>query len=486
MENEQKKEAVAQGTEQTASLTTKPIIQQKKKKSKKSANKLVMASKVRTLAIKCYEEQLEEGEQGTYEAIKALDKKLMHVLAIKHYRDPQTDEIWGCALEKPHYHIIVRVLQNKSLRIKQILELLKVKYREGLDNDLWENHGVETVKHFDSYAMYLMHGTEEAIADGKEPYSIEEIVSNLEVGEIQSVLDGYIRVNPDKRISKEELVKLDKEAYELGKNLKDFDEWYDALSFDYRSHAKMKTIRESYYRGVKATAEDIEKGSIVRTCIYIQGDPNTGKTYASVEAMRNIGHKTIKIGGGGSGKFDKLKCSHQAIVIDDDICPNILNMTDNYITQAYKRNSNNPYWCGDVLIITSNLPFTEYLEKCGIKTTKNQKTLYGWTEVKSEHAKAMETRFFICRIAKNQNGQNVLICDSPATRGTNEEQYIRKEKYMRIRDYINRSLEEYQTIKKEQVDYSDINGDTELTENGTQITEPWGKDLQGYNPFEIK
>ena len=124
-----------------------------------------MRSTVSTLSIKCYEEQMVDGWEQTQEAIKSIDKTQCHVLAIKHDRDPQTDDIWKPCLEKPHYHIIVRLLNKRRSKVQTILNTLHIKYRPELDDNLWKNHGVETIRKFANMAMYLTHDTEEAILD---------------------------------------------------------------------------------------------------------------------------------------------------------------------------------------------------------------------------------------------------------------------------------------------------------------------------------
>lgn len=76
----------------------------------KRNTKYYLRSNVRTLAIKCYEEQMPEGWESVKIKIKQIDKKYLIVIAIKHDRDPDGDNFWAPSTEKPHYHIIVRVV----------------------------------------------------------------------------------------------------------------------------------------------------------------------------------------------------------------------------------------------------------------------------------------------------------------------------------------------------------------------------------------
>lgn len=100
------------------------------------------------VAIKCYEEQLPYGWEGTSERIRKLDPELYEVLGIAHDRDP-ADDIWEDAKLKTHYHIIIRIKSAKKKKarekVKKLLELLGVHYDKERDKDLYEHHGVENI-----------------------------------------------------------------------------------------------------------------------------------------------------------------------------------------------------------------------------------------------------------------------------------------------------------------------------------------------------
>lgn len=405
---------------------------------KKSKITLTMESKVTTLALKFYPEQLPGGWDNLKKIIKAIDKALYQVLAIMHYKDYLKDDIWAPSNEKPHIHIIFRMTDtSKSIRVKQILQMLNVVFRQGIDDKLWKEHGAETCVHFDAYAMYLTHDTRQARLDGKAQYDVDEIVSNLNADEIQLVRDGYIRVSQQHhKVSLDEMIQIDKEAEQLGYNLKDFTDWYADLPFVIRKKSDMKTIRESYERGIHRRVNENTK--INRLCVFIEGQPNQGKTYGAIQAL--AGKKILPVGGGGTGKFDRLSPSHEAIVIDDDVAPNLLNMTDNYICQAYKRQSSNPYWCGQYFVVTSNKNFKDWLESCGIKS--------------DIHVAAMFSRFYVCHI-ENVNGNNKLICDSVSTRGTATEQEERRDMFLEFQQRMNDSLQSY-IPNSVSIDYSSV------------------------------
>lgn len=403
---------------------------------KKEKHKYTMNSSVRTLSIKCYNEQLADGWASVSARIRAMDKSLMYVIGICHNLDHTHDDIWGSALDKPHFHIIVKVLNNKQKSVGSILNALGIVYRRGLDDILWDNHGVETVRDFSAMTTYMTHETEQAMLDGKTIYSLDDLVSNLNIEEIKHIRLGYSRISAESRkYSIAELAMLDEQAYALGYELGDFDAWYASQAFAIRANAKIRTIEESYYRGVrKRVDEHIE---LVRLCVFIKGEPNTGKSYAAESALSAF--RKLKVSGGGSGKFDNLKPWTEAVIIDDDICPNLLNISDNYMTSVYRRNRNNPIWAGQYFIVTSNLDFDSWLLNCGIGR---------------EHFSAMHSRFYLCEI---QGGEkNRLFCTSPSMRGNNEQQNIRKKRYIEFRNAYNQSLSEY-VPSMNIVDYGDIN-----------------------------
>lgn len=397
-----------------------------------------MGSSVRTLSIKCYAEQLLNGWDATKTLIESIDKNDLYVIGICHDKDHNHDDIWGLSFEKSHYHIIVKVQNRKQKAVGTILKCLGVEYRKGLDDSLWDNHGIETVRDFSAMSRYLTHETEQANLDGKTVYSMDELVSNLSREEIMQIRSGYNRISNDScRYSLAELAILDEQAFALGYELGNFEGWYASQAFAIRANSKMRTIEESYYRGVKKRVE--EHTELVRLCVFIKGIPNSGKSYAAEQSLLKF--RTLKISGGGSGKFDNLKPYTEAIIVDDDICPNLLNISDNYMTYVYRRNKNNPVWTGKYLVVTSNNSFEDWVRDCAI--TGNA------------HIEAVRSRFYICEI-RSINGVNKLFCTSPSDRGNNVQQQQRKDMYILFKDAYNDSLKGY-VLDDNRVTYDDIN-----------------------------
>lgn len=360
-------------------------------------------SATRTLAAKFYEEQMPLGIDYVINQIKSFDPKKVQILFIIHDKDEVGDDIWVPSIEKRHGHLIARaVTDGDRFGVIGFLKALGIHYRPGLDDKLWKNNGVETVGNFAGYALYLTHETEEAIRDAKHKYDITEIHSNLTIEEIKQVREGYIRVSEKRKVTMDELVALDKEAYDYGYNLKDYEDFYNCQPFSVRSNPHMKTVRENYEAGLADRVKELNSELFPRCCIFITGDSNTGKTYAAIRAIESMGLTYIKPAE-GSGKFDKLRPSTGAIVIDDSTCPNLLNMSDDHVCYAYKRGQGSPAWCGKYLIVTSNLEFEEWLGQCGIS--------------KNEHISACYTRFIICHIEENSIGRKHLVIDKADLRG---------------------------------------------------------------------
>lgn len=414
----------------------------KRKRRKKSFDKikhhpLHLLSKVHSAALKFYDEQMPYGLDYVCTQVKKADPNYVQIILIVHYRDTNQDDghFWKIATEKRHVHIILRFVdRNVNRRVKQILDYLGVVYRPVDDDELWNNHGVETVDDFAGYTMYLMHKTKQAIKDGKEPYDISELVSNLTVEEIQQVCEGYLRFTSEpSRVPFSDYAKYDHEAFQLGYDLKPFDKWKQALPLVVRSNSKMKAIESSYEAGVVKRVD--EGADMLRICIFIQGDSNLGKTYAAIHALD--GQRVFQIKGGGTGKFDRLQPDHNAIVIDDQTCPNLLNMTDNAMSFVYKRTHGNPLWAGQYFIVTSNDSFEEWLDRCKMDTRDKETGKY------SEHYNAMVSRFYICTIGTKDDGSHYLSCQHVSDRGTVDDQDKRNNMFMDFQSKFNAIIGNY-------------------------------------------
>lgn len=160
-----------------------------------------------------------------------------------------------------------------------------------------------------------------------------------------------------------EMMHLDEVARELGRRLGNFDAWFDPLDWKFRTNAKAKYLRKSYDVGVKEAVERLQASGILRTCVFIQGPPGIGKTYAVHQALLALGLAEDEIytpTATGTGKYDELMPYHKAVALDDNAGSSILPMTDNYPCKVYRRGSGDRWWLGSHYVATSNLSFAEW------------------------------------------------------------------------------------------------------------------------------
>ena len=407
--------------------------------SKKDQKVLTLDHTAYAVAVKCYLEQMPGGKDAVCDAIRQMDKSVYQVVGIWHYKEIYAEEghFWKSAFEKHHFHLIIRCTDSKKrFRVGTILKRLGIHFRPGLDDNLWKDHGVETVGNFGGYTLYLTHETEDAIRDGKELYDRCELVSNLTEEELDEIREGYIKLSNGKRkASDAEMVALDAEAYQRGYDLKDFDDWYHALPLGVRANSKMRLIRESYEYGIDKRIE--EKKEMVRLFVYIRSPKGYGKTGSTLLALS--GKKVLHVKSGDTGKFDTLKADYDAIVMDDCTCDNPLALGDNFVCRAYRRNRNSPPWTGRYFIVLSNLMFEDWLNECGVK--------------KTEHIDAAFDRVYLCSVKLRSDETKYLALEAPSTRGMIANQMERAEMFMDFQKKFNDAIAQYKP-SDELVDYA--------------------------------
>ncbi len=442
------------------SAATKSTSQKKKSPKKKS---YTMRSCLRKVAVKCYAEQLGLPSDASYlEIIKKLQKTIPHisrdyiVFAIVHYKDTLSDDVFLPSIEKPHAHIWAIRRDKRNEHVSTWLSLFGVKYRPKIDDELFKNQGVELMKTLIGSAMYSTHDTEEAMKDGKEQYDIEEVIMNITMEEFLAIRKGYEQGLVNGKLTLEQQIALDEAAFQLGYELKDWEEWYGSLSFAQRKLTSMKVIKESYYRGLSKRYD--ENRYVNRLSIFIKGAPGIGKSYYS----DNLPH-SLAVTSGKTGKYDDLKPSTEVISISDYSTEQLLTMADNYICRPYRRNSNNGYWCGHLFVVTSNLDFDDWVRECGQKPENT----------------AFIDRFYVCHV----DAEGHLICTHVSKRGTPEEQKERLERFLEFKKGFEASLKQYADKKKngDSVDYSAILEETEakdIKDVEKEVLEKEVKDLK--------
>ena len=279
---------------------------------------------------------------------------------------------------------------------------------------------------------------------------------NITMEEFLALRKGYTQGLVTGKLTLEQQIELDSEAFQLGYELKDWEEWYGSLSFAQRKLTSMKVIKESYYRGLSKRYN--ENRYVNRLSIFIKGAPGIGKSYYS----DNLPH-SLAVTSGKTGKYDDLKPSTEVISISDYSTEQLLTMADNYICRPYRRNSNNGYWCGHLFVVTSNLDFDDWVRECG---QKPENTAY-------------IDRFYVCHV--DDSGK--LICTHYSKRGTSEEQKERLNRFLDFKKGFEASLKKFADMKAndEPVDYSVLNSEVEEERQKEKEDAEW-KDT--YNKFK--
>lgn len=343
--------------------------------------------RVRTLNLKFYDEQLPGGFDALRSVVESLDPKEWEAFVAMHDSDDDTtSDFWLPATMKTHYHLVIRRPDEGRFKILPTLAMLGIRYRvmpqdRGYifgnngkpawvpfpDLELWCRGGVTTCGDFCSAVLYLTHETQRARMDGKYQYDFEgpekHLWTNVSRDRYMSVRDGALASREGTKATTREMMHLDEVARELGRRLGNFDAWFDSLDWKFRTNAKAKFLRKSYDVGVKEAVERLTASGILRTCVFIQGPPGIGKTYAVHQALLALGLSEDEIytpTATGTGKYDELMPYHKAVALDDNAGSSILPMTDNYPCKVYRRGSGDRWWLGSHYVATSNLSFAEW------------------------------------------------------------------------------------------------------------------------------
>lgn len=400
--------------------------------------KKVNNSENKAQAVLDYNNEIEKiYKDGNYEEkfinnLKKINSDIYEIFAIKHYKEFNTDNAFCPSREKEHFHILVKQKNRKSLRsIKTVLNLLNIKFRPELDETLFKN-GVERVTDFNACCVYLIHETQAALKDGnKFLYDVEEVFTNTNL----DVYKNYCSLYNKPKLNNVEAADIARLAFEAGSRLESFKDFISKnCDFTIRKSNSFKTIKEYYFDGVNEYIKN-NNNNINRCCVFIFGPGNVGKTYNSHNALKKMGLNVYSVDGGGSGSFDGLDVADDAVIVDDYTVGNLLNLSDNRICQVYRRGSNNPFFAGSFLIVTSNLCFESWLSETDSdfrKLKPNSPEYYA-------RLYAFRSRFFICSISENYT----LKVLRAATRGDKSEQMERLKKFKKFLNFYNEGALNY-------------------------------------------
>lgn len=406
----------------------------KAKWTREGLKALSLADKPSSFAAQFCDENCEDGWEAVLRAIRETDPDELQVIAIRHDRDGGAPEErpWQPSAAKRHFHIVIRGGEpSVKPRVGPTLRRLGITFRPGEDDWMREAHGIEATGKLAPYIAFLLHKNGYP-GDGDAVYEASELISNLPEEKLEAIC-GLAVGGSAGELDAEALDRLRKEARELGRAFGNFDEWYDGLPFDHdQKSKKKKDLQASYDNGVKDRCSEDE--NVVRLSVFVTGKPGSGKSTAAAMAVGAPNDRILRVGGGGRGRFDGLRPWIQAIIVDDDVSPNLLNLADNRIMAPYSRKSNH-LWTGRYFVVTNNLYFDEWARKCGVDDSQ---------------LAAARDRFYVCEIV-GEGVDRHLGMISESHRGNEEAERERLGMFLAFQEKFDQALRSYDP--KASIDY---------------------------------
>lgn len=437
-----------------ALLAVEATKSKKTSKKKGSTKKLDLSKQVRAWQIMLYCDQIghrnedlteDEQEQILKDFLNGITFKDGLFYGIVHTKELTTkvdDSDYTEVSEKKHIHLVFYT--SNQIRPFTILKSLGIQIIKD-DENLYSHGGFSYLnikKHEVAKAvLYLNHNTEKAILDNKPSYNISDIVTNdTEPDWYHKYSDEYTRYCEGLYVNKygqvqtlneeDKLFDILDEAYEIGYSFGDLDSYIDEIPrrYKYKYYSK---IEDSYYRGVHKRFTNKDTLDVHRCSVFIYGPSDTGKTYASVHSLLELGRRVYQVGqSSGTGGEDNIKPG-DCLVYDDRVPKNCLDKADTNVCELYRRNSNNGVFAGDYFIINYNRPFDEVFKNY-YKTDDDSEGL-------SEEAKALKTRFYIVEV--DINGHYTV--HQKGERGTQEDCAIRDKKFNDFMNHFNKHFTEF-------------------------------------------
>lgn len=241
---------------------------------------LDLSQTTKTLSATFYSEQLTNGEDALFNAIKNTPPTDLIVIAIKHQ---------GINGKKDHYHLIAKDPDNNgSFVVKTILAKLNVQYRPDKDMALLAGRGLETTGSFSSCLSYILHKSYSAQRLKKKEYDISDLIANIPNDEIQSILDGYTPASA--KLSSEDMIDAARNA---GYNLEDFNKALNTQNIKGLTEHMERMMRNAYFAGAENLVREGRR--INRLCIEISYtyDQYRAVVYATDNALS--GKSTVLI-----------------------------------------------------------------------------------------------------------------------------------------------------------------------------------------------
>lgn len=230
---------------------------------------------------------------------------------------------------------------------------------------------------------------------------------------------------------------LKDEAYDLGKRGGNCMAWYKSLPSTVQCGDYDKIIDKWYKMGADEYLQSDVGINNVRCCIFIQGAKDLGKTHNSSLALRSLGLNVLEIDGGKTGKFDNLTTDTGGLVVSDTGLSDYFACLDDKFCYLYRRNCNNPLWCGKYLIITFNGTFDQYMSTFAHDMWDSDNMTF-------ERKEALKSRLYLCTCYEDG-----LHIDVKADRGSDDKQDIRDGLFLDFYDRFQAFQQEYMKHKKD-------------------------------------
>lgn len=293
-----------------------------------------------------------------------------YIFAIYHNKDQVKNEndYFDISVKKGHFHVLIWKRDSKRFRVSSVMSKLGLHYIKA-DSDMIWNHGSEVIHNRPAMVTYLTHETDEAEDQGKHLYDEDELIMTRSAKSVYSSLRAdYDKIR--KSIKKDDAAwdHLEIEAEKLGSKLGNYRVWiHKKFTYSERSSKKMQQIREAYNRGLHENMK--RENSLTRCAIYIYGSGNLGKTTNAIAALNSLDLDYL-LCPRGSGKYDSVDSTTDALVFDDNFVSDVLTVSDNKKAILHRRNKDDRPWLGTYVVITNNMPPLEYFCKClGIELT---------------------------------------------------------------------------------------------------------------------
>ena len=456
---------------------------------KPKINNLNYKSQVTTLALKFYSEQLMVGDerqkysdlrakldtipetvaaystckhailvmettanQRLTEKIKKVDRGRWSVYAVYHNRDTKRspDDLYEISTKKGHWHLYIWRNGEDSgrrsrprFRIGSVLSHFGIYFEGKADQKLWDNRGAELMRaDVCASIAYALHETRQAIADGKAPYKISEIVTNQPKEAIEDYLQKYRKISAKKKNIDWEM--LYASCYKLGLECGDVSRYLEStLSVSNLATREATLCRKKYEEGLAIGVGRIP--SITRCSILIHGAGDLGKSYTTRKTLRDLVPE-VYIASKGSGKYDGLRPTTGAMIFDDIFPSDARNVFDNSAVILHRRNSGDRPWLGTYAVATTNsVPLSWFASSVGahkyIETQSEYDELY---KSEKQAVSALMSRMYVCTITPDcSKGQFVLKLERKQTRGTAQAQAEHDEMFDKFKKIFDNYLFDY-------------------------------------------